>query len=115
MVALKPFNHPTLRSARNPSQPHSQRCQSQRYCQRRETYLSYEPTILRRHSRHSEKNCSKASVMTNPIVMKKWFAPQAIAIFSYAILCSAYLVVVSYSSLPHWDGWEIQIDRKSVV
>jgi hypothetical protein len=46
--------------------------------------------------------------MTNPILTKKGFAPQAIAIFSYAILLagiitiafSAYLVVVTYSSLP---------------
>src|SRR5271167_563591 len=55
--------------------------------------------------------------MTSPILAKKGFAPQAIAILSYAILLggiltigfSAYLVVVSYSSLPFWDGW-VQID-----
>jgi hypothetical protein len=51
--------------------------------------------------------------MTSPILVNKGFAPQAIAIFSYAILLagiitigfSAYMVVVSYSSLPFWDGW----------
>ena len=51
--------------------------------------------------------------MTNPTLAKKGFAPQAIAILSYAILLagvitigfSAYLVVVSHSNLPYWDGW----------
>src|ERR1039457_1149422 len=55
--------------------------------------------------------------MTNPIATEKGFAPQAIAIISYAILLagiitiglSMYMAVVSYSSLPYWDGW-IQIN-----
>jgi hypothetical protein len=49
-------------------------------------------------------------VTASPILTKQGFAPR---IFSYAILLgglatigfSAYLVVVSYSSLPYWDGW----------
>jgi len=52
-------------------------------------------------------------MMTSPVLAKKGFAPQAIAIFSYAILLGGvltiavtlYMVVVSYSSLPYWDGW----------
>lgn len=54
---------------------------------------------------------------TSPILAKKDFASRALPILSYVILLggiitigfSAYIVVVSYSSLPYWDGW-IQID-----
>ncbi len=51
------------------------------------------------------------------IFAKKVLAERTIAILSYLILLggiitigfSAYLVVVSYSPLPYWDGW-IQIN-----
>lgn len=53
---------------------------------------------------------------TNAIPAKEGLATRVLSILSYAILLggivtiafSAYLVVVSYSSLPAWDGW-IQI------
>ncbi len=53
---------------------------------------------------------------TSPRLAKKTFLYNASSILSYAILLggiitivfSAYMAVVSYSSLPYWDGW-IQI------
>ena len=50
---------------------------------------------------------------TTPSLKSKSFAQRAISILSYAILLGGvvtislalYLVVVSYSSLPYWDGW----------
>src|SRR5664280_3224462 len=55
--------------------------------------------------------------MTSPTFAEKGLAGQTTAIFSYAILLagiitigfSTYMAVVSYSSLPYWDGW-IQIN-----
>ena len=49
----------------------------------------------------------------DPSPTKKGFAPRAVSILSYAILLGGvitiglalYLVVISYSSLPYWDGW----------
>jgi hypothetical protein len=61
-----------------------------------------------------------AAQVVSPILANTGFAPQTIAIFSYATLLAGiitigvavYMVVVSYSSLPYVDGWA-EIDAVS--
>src|SRR5208283_771091 len=70
-------------------------------------------TLLAEPSTRTTRGYRASVMMTSPVLAKKGFAPQAIAIFSYAILLGGvltiavtlYMVVVSYSSLPYWDGW----------